>query len=229
MTFNIRHGAESSLDEVAAAIRAEDPDVVALQEVDRDTARSGNVDQPYRLGQLTGMASSFREAYPFDGGSYGLSVLSRLPIVSSDKVVLTSADPDQPRILVVWQLQLANGESLEFANAHLGLDATERATQAEEVLSTLSGRQRVVLLGDLNEAPDGGPQEGTLYSTLTATLGDAWTQAGDGDGFTFPAGEPTSRIDYVLLGSDWQPATLAYVSKTETSDHRPIIVDVPMP
>jgi endonuclease/exonuclease/phosphatase family metal-dependent hydrolase len=165
----------------------------------------------------------------YQTGYYGLAVLSRLPIISSDKRVLTSVDPARPRILVVWQLALEGGGMVEFANAHLGLDVNARATQAEEVLETLAGRERVVLLGDLNETPDGGTQKGALYSTFSAELNDAWKDAGKGEGYTFPAGTPGHRIDYVMLGTDWAPARSAHVIDSKSSDHRPLLVEVPLP
>jgi endonuclease/exonuclease/phosphatase family metal-dependent hydrolase len=229
MTYNIR-GAEANVGELAEVIRAEAPDIVALQEVDQETDRSGGVDQAYRIGQLTGMASSFRQAYAIDGGRYGLAVLSRYPIVSSDKVTLTSSDASRPRIVVVWQIALDDGRMVEFANTHLGLSAAERETQLDETLELLDGRDWVALLGDFNEGPDGGPENGTLYDTLTASgFADAWVDGGDGtDGYTYKADDPYARIDWIMLRGGWPDTWDARVVETQASDHLPVVADIPL-
>jgi endonuclease/exonuclease/phosphatase family metal-dependent hydrolase len=230
MTFNIRHGADSSLEAIAEVINESAADIVALQEVDFETARSGGVQQSFRLGQLTGMASSFRVAFEYDGGYYGIAVLSRFPIISSDRLVFTSANPSRPRIMVTWQIDVGEGRMVELANTHLGLSTAERATQVEEALDRLAGRELIVLLGDLNEAPDGGPDQGMLYQTLMDHFNDAWQQVRGGeDGFTFPAITPTTRIDYILTGRDWPRARVAEVLDSKASDHRPVLVELPLP
>ncbi|HLU66531.1 MAG TPA: endonuclease/exonuclease/phosphatase family protein [Kofleriaceae bacterium] len=223
MSFNIKHGAVSSLEEVADVIRAEAPDIVALQEVDLDRARSGNVIQHERLGQLTGMASSFRDALQFDGdGQYGLAVLSRHPILGSDRLSLTSTG--EQRILAVWQIELPDGRVVQAGNTHLATIAGDREVQIGEVVADLTGRELALVMGDFNEAP-GGP----VHQAATAELHDAWADAGEGDGFTMPATEPTARIDYVFLGADWPAASSARVVDSEASDHRPVVVEVPLP
>src|SRR5690606_26454070 len=153
MSYNIKHADLSSLEAIADVIVADGADVVALQEVDKDAPRSDNVHQSYRLGQLTGMASSFRAALTLSGGGeYGLAVLSRYPIISSEKLNLTSSG--EQRILVVWRILLPTGE-IAFANTHFGLTADERATQVEEAKAMLADEPRAILLGDLNEEPGG--------------------------------------------------------------------------
>ena len=59
MTYNIKHGELSSLEAIASVINGQAPDLVAVQEVDVLTTRSGKVDQATRLGQLTGLYSAF--------------------------------------------------------------------------------------------------------------------------------------------------------------------------
>jgi endonuclease/exonuclease/phosphatase family metal-dependent hydrolase len=223
MTYNIRAGLESSLGDIADVILAEAPDFVALEEVDKDADRSGNVDQAYRLGQLTGMASLFRSAFDFSsGGSYGLALLARYPILTSDKLELTSSG--EQRILILVTIELEPGLLITLAVTHMDLDATTRATQADEIVTRLAAEPYVVLSGDLNEQVGGD-----AIDTLTGAYDDAWAIAGDGDGFTFPSDLPDRRIDYVLLGAPWATPTDAWVPVSTASDHRPIVVDVPRP
>ena len=218
MTYNIKHGELSSLEAIADVIRAEAPDLVGLQEVDDEAARSGGVSQSYRLGQLTGMASLFRTALDLPGGGqYGLALLSRHPILASEKLSLTSTG--EQRILVTVEVELADGRVVPFAITHLGLDAGERATQAQEIAAALAARPEAILVGDLNETPD-GPAVGILAGALR----DAWPLAGQGGGETIPAAAPTRRIDYVLLGAAWPPPAAARVPAATASDHRPVVV-----
>ncbi len=220
MTFNIRHGAESSLEAVAEVIREADPDFVGLQEVDQETDRSGGVDQAHRLAQLTGMAGLFRTAIDYDGGRYGLAVLARWPILSSTRVALTSAG--EQRILAVVDLLGPGDLPWTAAVTHLGLTDAERTTQAGEVAAALRDRPRVVLFGDFNAEPGSTP-----HAVLTALLADAWTTGGSGDGPTFPTADPTRRIDWILTGADLPPAVCAWVPATEASDHRPVVAVLP--
>ena len=60
LTYNIHHGegldGRIDLPRQAAIMTSAAPDLVALQEVDRGTARAGGVDQLAELARLTGMA-----------------------------------------------------------------------------------------------------------------------------------------------------------------------------
>ena len=56
MTYNVKNcGTGEKIADVAADIRAEDPDVVCLQEVDRNVKRSGGRDELQALANELGM------------------------------------------------------------------------------------------------------------------------------------------------------------------------------
>ena len=78
----------------------------------------------------------------------------------------------------------------------------------------------MVLLGDLNAAPD-TPEVAALVDQLT----DAWVAAGVGDGNTFSSQTPTSRIDYVLTSRDVTARTAAVIA-SDASDHRPVVASL---
>ena len=180
--------------------------------------------QSYRLGQLTGMASLFRTAIQLpDGGLYGLAILSRFPLLSSQKTQLTSTV--EQRILVVATVDLGEGHLLRVANTHLGLDANERATQAAEIVAVLAGQDSVVLMGDFNEEPS----DGAVFQALGEHLVDVWPIAGVGNGATIPVSAPTRRIDAILLSHDWPAPKEAHVPDTLASDHLPVVVTVARP
>lgn len=224
MTFNMRHGAESSLEEVAAVIREERADVVLLQEVDVEASRSGRVDQPHRLGQLAGMTNLFRSALEFqDGGFYGQALLSRFPILTSEKLLLPVPEGKEQRIAALVKVELPGGKLVTFVTTHLGLTAEERVLQVDALLSKLGDDPAVVLGGDFNEGPE-GPNVKKLASRFT----DAWV-AGSGEGPTHPAGAPERRIDFLFLGASFGEPTESWVPETLASDHRPVVTVVPLP
>ena len=83
MTFNIRHGRgvdnEINLPRIARVIQ-DGAEVVALNEVDRRTRRSGGVDQVEELANLLDMEYALSPSIEYQGGQYGNAVLSRWPI-----------------------------------------------------------------------------------------------------------------------------------------------------
>ena len=93
MTFNILHGATTrgdfNLDAIARVIIDENPDLVALQEVDFMTKRAKGYDLATELGWRTKMAPLFARAMPYDGGEYGEAILSKWSFISSRNFVIT--------------------------------------------------------------------------------------------------------------------------------------------
>ena len=81
----------------------------------------------------------------------------------------------------------------------------------------------VVLTGDLNARPD-TPE----IDAITEDLVDAWTQAGVGNGYTYPAENPNARLDYVLHSTDVRTCAAAVLC-TDASDHLPVTADLALP
>src|SRR5687767_5120548 len=100
LVYNIHVGKDAAgvdnLAGVAALIRDTRADLVLLQEVDQGTRRSGNVDQPAVLAERTGFHVAFGSALDYDGGEYGVAILSRWPI-TFDTLIHLPVDPPQAR------------------------------------------------------------------------------------------------------------------------------------
>ena len=225
MTYNIKHAELSSLDSIASVIKGQSPDLVVLQEVDVLTTRSGEVDQAARLGALTGMYSSFQPALlDFDTGQYGLALLSRYPIRSSQRIPLRSAA--EQRILALMEVELDATHVIPVGITHFGTTgATERQNQADDIKAALAGKPWAVLGGDLNASPSEA-----CITSLKQQLTDAWTRGGSGSGYTHDAAFPTRRIDYVMLGSAWtSPVLTSVVGAGSQSDHRPVVATLTLP
>jgi endonuclease/exonuclease/phosphatase family metal-dependent hydrolase len=233
-TYNIRAGTDlqrrPSLERVAALVDSLGADVVLLQEVDRATARSGGVDQLAELARITGMHGFFAPAMEFDGGEYGIALLSRFPLLSAEAVPLTVAGyrdlserSYEPRTLLHAVID-APGGPIHLLNTHLDHGGPVfRRPQIARIIEHLSARMPddapTILAGDLNAEPN-APE---LVSFLTR-FSDAWATCGAGPGLTYPADRPVRRIDYILLRG--LSCTASSVPPTEVSDHRPVVVDL---
>ena len=75
------------LERSAQVIAEVDPDVVTLQEVDVGCGRSGGINQAAWLGERLGMTPVFGAFMDYDGGHYGMAVLSRLPVLDHENIL----------------------------------------------------------------------------------------------------------------------------------------------
>src|SRR5215218_38020 len=233
MSYNIRQGRDVDgvldLGRIAAVIGGQSPDLVALQEVGRHwSADSDFRDQAAELARLLQMASVFGATLdrdPLQPGAprrqYGTAILSAWPLSASQNILLPRASPDaEQRGLLVADVDL-DGVPFRIHNTHLGVSAEERRLQVEAILGEAdrtSGPH--ALLGDLNARPD-APELAPLFERFD----DAWSLAGDGDGFTFPASEPKARIDYVLVSLQLRVRRVG-VPALQGSDHLPLVAEV---
>lgn len=214
--WNIHHGVGEDgrldLERIAAVIQAEKPDVVALQEVDQSCGRSGRVDQAKELARLLGMRDVFGKAMDFDGGAYGLAVLSKLPIASHKVHRLPGGA--EPRIALEVRLVHPAGE-FALVNVHLDHHGEgRRLRQAEHLKQQLVGRDSIVLCGDFNALPD----------SQTMQVFSEWKTVGKvGPRLTQPAGAPRVEIDHVLLRGLEAKAGVKVIEEKVASDHRPLV------
>ena len=236
LVYNIHAGTDAaqapSLERIAAVIRDAGADIVLLQEVDSVVQRTGGVDQVAVLDSLTGLHGVFGRSLDFQGGGYGIAVLSRWPIVA-DSVVRLPVFPPQERAggsheprSALWVEVAAPGAHLHVINTHLDASRADSARLQEivEVLRLADDRRRagdrVLLGGDLNSTPESETQ----HRVRDAGWQDAWTVCGGvGDGFSYPDGTPRKRIDYLYLGAN-ERCRGAQVIETHASDHRPLLV-----
>lgn len=235
VTYNIFGGHDlqrlSNLTRIAALIDSLRADFVLLQEVDRLTARSGHVDQASVLAERVGMHAVFGRAMDYDGGEYGIAVLSRWPL-RSWRVVPLAASPAtdsttsvaEPRALLHVVTE-APGGVVHVLNTHLDHQARAGARHAQlfralaYMAEAIPRGSTVVFGGDLNAQPDASE-----VRALGMVFDDAWSKCGAGAGHTFRSDNPTRRIDHILLIG--AVCTHAQVIATTISDHRPLIVDL---
>lgn len=228
LSWNIHHGegldGRVDLHRIADVIRKTQPDLVALQEVDRGVARTARRDLPAELAALTGLTPVFSRNLAFQGGDYGNATLSRWPIVASTNHHYLMLRDGEQRGLLQTTLDI-RGHPLAFWNTHIDHrpDNSERLSNVEEIRRLLTHSPHpVILAGDFNDFPDR-----PVYVNLSAWFRDAWIEGGQGDGATFPGRDNPRRIDYLWLDRRGHfTVTHAQVLPSDASDHLPLVVDL---
>ena len=236
MTYNIQYGGGGQrLAEVIAAIRAEAPDVVALQEVDVHwSPRSGFEDQATAIARALDMQVRFAPIYDLAdtarGGrrQFGVALLTRHPIVAfTNHAIARLSTQDSAAVMRAMPGFLAatldvGGMPVRVFNTHLDYrrDPAVRRRQVADMLGVIgSADTATILFGDLN-APPSAPELAPLLSRLR----DAWPASGD-PGHTIPATGPDRRIDYILVSPHFT-VRRAWVPATQASDHRPVVAEL---
>jgi endonuclease/exonuclease/phosphatase family metal-dependent hydrolase len=223
LTYNIHHGegmdGRFDLERVASVMKSAQPDLIALQEVDVSTARAGGVNQLAALARLMDMHAEFGRAMNYDGGGYGVAVLSRWPILAVENDPLPFAPEREPRTALTVQLRPGpDGPLVRFTSTHFD-QGREQETRLEEAtrLNELLTREGppAILGGDLNARP------GTGAITI---IEEQWTNALAQD--LEPTGRPGFiRGDYVLYRPTacWRVIQGTVLDDRVASDHRPVL------
>lgn len=213
---------------VLAAVRALDADVLAVQEVDRQLARSDRAGQPQAIAEAFGsdcawsyapalIGDDFRPlSGPDPGGpAYGNLLLSRLPLDEVEQLRFPPAGGGEQRTAVVGTIRVGT-RSVTVAAAHLSNKQGHNVRQLRQLQGVLAGRPVPrLLLGDLNLS----------WAALLLASRRGWPEAGRGD--TIPNSRPNRQLDHVLrndLGGVLRPHG-ARVVAAPVSDHRALVVD----
>ncbi|MFT7680100.1 MAG: endonuclease/exonuclease/phosphatase family metal-dependent hydrolase [Planctomycetota bacterium] len=222
LAYNIRHGAgmddKLDLERAAQLIRSHDPDIVTLQEIDNSCTRTGGVDQAAWLGEACGLHSAFGAFMPYQGGEYGMAVLSRYPILKVHNLRLP--DGSEPRIALGIEVLTPQGP-VTVVSIHLYRTEAERLAQAETLMDYYRDWDHpVVLAGDFNSQPG---------TAVMQRLAEDFTEIPcSGNHFTFPADAPERQIDYCLVrpGSRMHAGSMRVIDEPLISDHRPLLIEL---
>lgn len=226
LTYNIHHGVglDEKLDlaRIAALIKEQNADIVALQEVDRGVERTAKRDLAAELGELTGMNIFFGPNIRHQGGDYGNAVLTRFPIKLKRNSPLTMVGPGEQRGVIQLLLDV-HGTDVLFLNTHLDSrkDDAERILSADELTQLVAAaaeKTPVIVCGDFNAVP-----ASKAYAKMKTVLADAWELAGKGFGFTIPVENPRRRIDYIWISKATIEPVQMKVLRSTASDHLPLL------
>jgi len=215
VTWNIRAALSSSLDTIAERLADFDADVIALQEVDRHAARSGDVDQAAVLAERLGMRSTFAAARTEGQGEFGVALLSRLAFESARRLSLPSDNAFEPRVAVDAHL-CAGDLHVRASSVHADIYPWAARQNADFLADTLreSVGEGVVVGGDLNVSPDAAGPAAFLQRGFVDASADAPTFG-------------SRRIDYVFVDDALGAVGDRRVPDTgDASDHRPMLVEL---
>lgn len=222
VSYNIRHGRgmdnEVNLDRTAAVLRRLHPDIVGLQEVDSVVERSGRVAEAQALGERLGMQHAFGGFMAYQGGQYGMGILSRFPIRMVRSVRLP--DGNEPRIALAVQVDAPAIGPLMVVNVHFDWVASDsfRIVQATALTRFLDSLPiPYILLGDFNDEP-GSRTLGLFHSRAREAAKPA------GNRSTFSSTEPVKEIDFIFgaPAARWRADSVTVIAEPVASDHRPI-------
>ena len=232
MTYNIHHAEPPKnpgavdMDTIAETIRKGNPDIVFLQEVDKNTGRAGySGDQAKALGEALNMNAVFYSARPHLRGHYGVAILSKYPLEKVQKHMLTvENEQTEQRVLGTAIVDLPGIDSIMVAATHLQHNsATNRVQQVQDIARILGTQQIPTIIGgDLNEF------ESTteFFSIFDATF--KRTCAGANCPFTFSAQRPASVIDYLAFRPVQAFNILSHdvIHENYASDHLPVLAEL---
>ncbi len=207
MTYNLK-GLHLSARAAATVVREAAPDVLAVQEPPRGPFGRRRM---RRFGSAVGMVPVVSGR-----GARTTALLARDAPVGAARAVRLSWRPGRTRRGV----SVAEIDGVTIVVVHLSLVRTERAAHLDRLLAEVVPTTRTVVVGDINEQPDG-----PAWARLAAHLGSAAVATGP----TFPSTAPRQRIDAVIATPDLVTSG-AHVPDGPAveagSDHRPIVVDL---
>jgi endonuclease/exonuclease/phosphatase family metal-dependent hydrolase len=213
---------------VLTGLRALGADLLAVQEVDRQLARSDRADQPQAITETFGpdCAWSYAPALvgddfrPLDGPdpggpAYGTLLVSRLPLEGVEQLRFPPAGGGEQRTAVLGTIRVG-GRSVTVAAAHLSNKQGHNVRQLRELQGVLAGRPAPrLVLGDLN----------LPWMAVRVASRRGWPGTGRGD--TIPNSRPNRQLDHVLRNDPagvLRPRGVRVVA-APVSDHRALVVD----
>lgn len=226
MTYNIHHanpptaGDSIDIDAIVQVIQAEDPDLVALQEVDVFTRRSGtDLHQAREIAAKLNMYYYFAKALDYQNGLYGNAVLSKFTILDSLRIGLPPMEGVQAEYRNWAGIKVeVNGNELWFGSTHLDFGQGENNMyQSTTLLQQLdSFVEPVIIGGDFNRREDS--ETIALFDTqFQRTCSDCPP--------TIPVVNPNRTIDHIMFRPKDAFTVIEHrvVDEQYASDHLPVV------
>ena len=221
MSYNIRNtkGMDNvrNVQRIANVINNEAPDVVAVQELDSMTTRSNQTYVLAEVAERTQMHANYAPAISFQGGKYGIGILSKEQPLSIRTFPLPGREEKR-------MLMIAEFKNYFFACTHLSLTEEDRLASLDIIKNNASTSNKPFFLaGDLNDTPD---------SKFIKSLQQDFQILTNTKKPTYPAPEPKETIDYIAAWKEntdnFANLSTQVVEEPLASDHRPITVTLRM-
>ena len=219
LSFNIRNtmgmDGKHDISRTVRVIQRQRPDVVAIQELDSATHRSGG---RYRLGDLAAevlMYPTYAPAIDFDGGKYGIGILSREKPLRHYQVALPGREEKRTLLIVEFRDYI-------MACAHLSLTPADQLASLPIIRAEAAkAKKPFFIAGDWNAEPD---------SETLAGIQEDFQLLSDTKQSSYPADEPEICIDYIAVYKPTADRVARLSASTDrdtaASDHRAKAVTV---
>ena len=227
MTYNTYSGRKQGIDKIAEVIKKENPDIVSLQEIERNT-EINPWDTPKKLSELTGM-KYYYFAHALDiptGGDYGNVILSKYP-VSEEKSFKLSVLKEGDYVRSFGYVKVVKeGKEFYFATTHLDhkYEDAARLKQVDEILACVEHLDKPVILGgDLNSRR-GSATMAAFQKYFTVNC------LSDGAPWTVPVPSPAYACDWLIYAPNEAFTVKAYnvcYWADKESDHYPVVATYP--
>jgi len=221
MTFNTQHclnylEQKIDYDIMAKAILDCGADIVGLNEM-RSAGNTAEFEAQVAI--LASKANMpyyyFAKAINFAGGPYGNGILSKIPIIKAETVLIPDPCPRKYEgyyeTRCVLKVELEGG--ITVLVSHFGLMPDEQENAVATVVSALK-TEKCILMGDFNMTPD-APLLAPLFEKMKDTA-----EQFDKPKLSFPSDDPDRKIDYIFVSHDLQVLE-ADIPAVVASDHRP--------
>lgn len=210
---------------IVRVIEEENPDLICLQEVDRNVRRSKYHDQPKLLADYFNATEKlFQMNVPLKTGGYGNLILSRWPFKSQHQISLR-LNRKKPRGAQLAAVETPEG-LLHLVNFHLGLAQSERRWQVNRLLRHPLFRESdglpTLIVGDSND------WRNTLARGKLADRHFKQVTAPPSRFRSFPAYMAVGPLDKAFFrgGITIRHARVVRTALTRrASDHLPLVID----
>ncbi len=227
MAYNIHHANPPSrpdsidIPAIVRTIKAQNPDLVALQEIDSDTQRSGPGNQAELIAESLGMKVFFGKSINYGGGDYGVAILSKFPISEGTvhRLPTKTGTDGEKRVLATVKVALPDNRYIRFGSTHLDSqkEDTNRILQIKEILQITSEEEiPMIIAGDFNSYPK---------SEVINILDQRFKRTCDPCEPTIPVNHPEKAIDFIACRPEnsFQVISHTVIDETYASDHLPIV------
>jgi len=210
-------GQMANLDSIANMLS--DFDVVALQEADGGSIRTGHLNQVQYLAQMAGFPYWYQQLNRNLGrfAQHSNGILSRIQPEQIEDHKLPGRLPGRGAIF----MRYGNAaDPLVFVVLHLSLGRRAQMDQLAYIKEMIADYKHVVIMGDLNSCAESILQ--------LSPLSDVKLQCPEGTYNTYPSWRPVSNLDHILVSPSLHIKCAEVVSYA-LSDHLPVALEIELP
>jgi endonuclease/exonuclease/phosphatase family metal-dependent hydrolase len=226
ITYNIHHANPPSkpgvidMEAIINVFKKYPADVIALQEVDVNTKRSGNINEAKLIADGLGMHFFFAKAIDYDGGYYGVALLSRFPLKDTQAILLPmdSTMKGEQRVLATASVAISSKKKIVVGCTHLDHQKDSKNRQLQ--ITTIKNFAKKIdqpffIAGDFNAEMESG---------IIRQLDEDFERTCDTCSFTFPAIFPMRTIDFIAFRKSKKIKVISHTALVESyaSDHLPV-------